>query len=345
MTARGPIVPNWCISKLEIDGPTGSVDHFMAIFTKSGFAGHKPEPDNPDINPQYDWYSWRTKHWGTKWNVAEDGWSIIGDEAVDDRRRLTLSLMTAWSPPIEWLRTAAACYLDRPVHFRLAYLEEGNGFSGVVEFWCESKIERTTSGNPARDDPFATVAYREALIEFDSDAAITYTFVAEIAGARLPITPTMSAKYPSIAQAKAALDLGDRDRALGLIRGAIRCTFDAGKVEDAVPFLSRSFDDGGEDDESRVDVEEIAFESDALVISATCHFSIAFAVPFVSRRDFYETCEGSGVLSKGFRLWFEDLEFADYQLIAVEPAAQNWKHAGLANLNAMFETEKPNTSP
>jgi hypothetical protein len=343
MTARGPIVPNWCSNKLEIDGPAGCVDHFMALFAKSGFAGHRPEPGNADCDPQYDWYQWRKHNWGCKWNVTDEDWSLRTEEVTGDLRTVCLSLTTAWSPPIEWLRVAAAYYIDRPVHFRLTFLQEGNDFSGVIEFACEAKIERVTTGSVASDDPFQTAAHRSALIEFDSDAAITYTFVAEIAGARLPITPTMSAKYPPIAQAKAALDLGDRDRALGLIRRAIRCTFDVAGVEDAVPFLSRSFDDGGEDDESRVDVEEITFESDALVISATCHFSIAFAVPFVSRRDFYDTCEGNGVLSKGVRLWFDDLEFENFQLITVEPAAHNWGNTGLASLGGLFEDSKPST--
>ena len=168
------------------------VDHFLAVFTESGFAGYKAEPDNAETNPQYDWYQWRTRNWGTKWNVGKDDWSVITEEEVGDRKVVTLSLTTAWSPPIAWLRAVAAKYFDRPVHFRLAFLEEGNCFSGVVEFWCEEKTERSTSGSLMANDPFQTAAYRDALIEFDSDAAITYTFIAEIVGARLPMSPRVS---------------------------------------------------------------------------------------------------------------------------------------------------------
>ncbi|MCE5310696.1 MAG: hypothetical protein LLG20_23905 [Acidobacteriales bacterium] len=333
-------MPNWCSNHLDIDGPIAVVDHFLAVFAERGFAWHKPEPEGAESDPQYDWHEWRTRNWGTKWNVARDYWSVVSAETTGDCKRVRISFMTAWSPPDAWLRAVAARYLDRPVHFRLAFLEEGMGFSGVVEIWCEGKIEQTIVGSCVSEDPFDTVAYREALFEFDSDAWIPYSVVAEIHGARLRVSSEMSARYPWLAQARDALLSGQGEKALKLIGPSIRSTFDAREVESAEELLS-SVGPACPDGNIQTDIETVTFHGDTLTVSARVHFSAAFAVPFVSVEDFCETCNGNQALGKGVRLWLEDFEFEDYELITVQPVGTNWPNRGLASLESIFEKDTP----
>ena len=54
------------------------------------------------------WYDWRTKHWGTKWDI--DGVGRI--EEVDDE--LHCEFQTAWCPPLEAFKIISS-------HFPLAY--------------------------------------------------------------------------------------------------------------------------------------------------------------------------------------------------------------------------------
>jgi hypothetical protein len=286
-------MPNWCSNRLDIYGPSAVVDHFLAVFRASGFAGHKAEPDDADTDPQDDWYGWRKRNWGTKWNVTKDDWSVVNEEVNGDRKMVRLFLLTAWCPPIAWLRAVAASYLYRPVTFTLAFLEEGERFSRGVEFWCEQTMERRTSGSFMGTDPFQAAAYRDALIEFDADAAITYTFIAEIVGARLSMSPLVSARYPSVSQGENALAPGDRGKTADLIRHSIHCTFDPTAVESAVDPLSRSFCDDmpAEDEGLQIEVEDVTIDRGSLVVSARAEFQVAFAVPFVSLQDFYDTCE------------------------------------------------------
>jgi hypothetical protein len=280
-------MPNWCSNHLDIDGPIPVVDHFLVVFAKRGFAGHKPEPKDPDSDPEYDWDEWRNRNWGTKWNVTDEDWSVVSKEVNGDRKMVRLSLTTAWSPPTEWLRAVAGCYLDRPMHFRLAFLEEGMCFSGVVEFWCETKIERSIDGSLWHDESFHVAAYRDALIEFGSDARISYSFVAHISGARLKISERLLQRYPSLVQMKDALELGDRDRAVALIRPLFHCMFDGKRVCSMVDLLSDSFDGDTEGNEHvETEVEDVRMEDDFLIVSAQAQFSAEFAVPFVSLRDF-----------------------------------------------------------
>ena len=80
-----------------------------------------------------DWYDWRVKNWGTKWDVA-----ISNDEKYPDTHLteesttgLSYNFNTAWSPPIEAITKLSEQYPD--VTFNLSY-EEETGWGGEVEF-------------------------------------------------------------------------------------------------------------------------------------------------------------------------------------------------------------------
>jgi hypothetical protein len=313
----------------------------VAGFLANGFADKVPEPAVAKMDPEYDLLEWCCTHWGTKWNVPAEDLNVTRDEQNDGNRTVKIDFDTAWSPPIAWLRTIAELYLDRPLYIKLSYIEPAMCFCGAVEFSCEHKSERITTGSLGSDDPFETVAYRNALIEFDSDAAIDYEVVANISGGRLPITPQVAARYRSVVGAKDALACRNRQEALDLIGAAIRSTFDPTKVKSALLSQPSEYDSPGGHDSVQTEVENLTFDGDVLVVSAQARFSVAFGVPFVSLRDFYATCKNSNALSKGVRLWLEDLEFEEYQLITVQPAASNWKARGLTNLDELFEKDGP----
>lgn len=52
------------------------------------------------------WYEWNVRNWGTKWEISDDGASVVS--RAD--RELVYSMDTAWSPPIEALNNLAKQY-------------------------------------------------------------------------------------------------------------------------------------------------------------------------------------------------------------------------------------------
>lgn len=85
-----------------------------------------PDKPNKMLLKKYgadNWYDWRIKHWGTKWDV--DAELVEADE-----ERLVYQFDSAWSPPFEWLKTVARNYPK--LHFKLKYDEPGMGVMGVI---------------------------------------------------------------------------------------------------------------------------------------------------------------------------------------------------------------------
>ena len=69
----------------------------------------------PDDKP--NWYDWRDKNWGTKWDV--DGRLISAADYW-----LEYSFKSAWNPPTEWLIRVSR---DFPtLQFTMRYVEEGD---------------------------------------------------------------------------------------------------------------------------------------------------------------------------------------------------------------------------
>lgn len=70
-----------------------------------------------------DWYNWRCKNWGCKWDAGEsdfyeqDGYSMVTFE-------------TPWSPPEEFIRSLSKMFPN--VTFEMQYAEEGVGFVGQM---------------------------------------------------------------------------------------------------------------------------------------------------------------------------------------------------------------------
>jgi hypothetical protein len=66
--------------------------------------------------PWFDWYTWRNKYWGTKWN-AYDRYSLDHDD------NLTLVFNTAWSMPYPVIKRLHLLGFD----FKLQYADEDYG--------------------------------------------------------------------------------------------------------------------------------------------------------------------------------------------------------------------------
>lgn len=82
---------------------TNPVDLNEIVKDGFSFKHISPEPNNDD---NYDWYIWRCKHWGTKWD-AYDVEEI--ENYTDETGELIVkyNFNTAWSPPIAWLKTVS----------------------------------------------------------------------------------------------------------------------------------------------------------------------------------------------------------------------------------------------
>jgi len=92
-----------------------------------------PMPDEPIVeNKEYksmpDWYNWRVKNWGTKWN-SSDNVTLEGlehnNEKLEDIE--AYYFQTAWSPAIGVIEKLAEITGES---FILYYSEEGIGFFG-----------------------------------------------------------------------------------------------------------------------------------------------------------------------------------------------------------------------
>ncbi len=130
-------MPNHCYQGVYLHGPTHLIQHLHAALSK-------PEPEfcstiapmpfevwaeetRPDqVMP--DWYEWRHKNWGTKWDVCEAEIDEDGLEYSDDKKVAWFSFRcwTAWGPPVPvWDRLHAM-----GIEVQADYQDEGGMFEG-----------------------------------------------------------------------------------------------------------------------------------------------------------------------------------------------------------------------
>lgn len=125
-------MPNWCDNILWVDGDPASIQCFKASVRTSGHdlglgkLHPMPEALQNTISPgdEPNWYDWCVKNWGTKWDVE-------GKLTLENSEMLEFCFLSAWSPPIPWLRKVSKDYPK--LRFRLRYIEEGVGFMGIAK--------------------------------------------------------------------------------------------------------------------------------------------------------------------------------------------------------------------
>ena len=128
-------MPNWCSNYIVIDGSKESItkisevldkvkndSHNMGVF--QSLVGVSKEGD--------DWYDNNVSSWGTKWDVSYDDCSFDIAETC-----ITLSPVTAWGPPIQFLMSLAKQY---DINAEIKYEEAGNDFCGIANIDSEGNI-------------------------------------------------------------------------------------------------------------------------------------------------------------------------------------------------------------
>ena len=139
-------MPNWCSNTLTVTGDRDALELFAAaVYGQTpddltgeplvlDFERHLPTPPelledrgDPDEGRLPDWRTWRSEHWGTKWNA-----SCAKLTRKPRQRSLVYQFDTAWSPPLPWLAYVVHGFAE--LVFELHFHEEFDHFSGTVRF-------------------------------------------------------------------------------------------------------------------------------------------------------------------------------------------------------------------
>lgn len=121
-------MPNWCENKLIItSGADIFIDSFTSLNNEGGrfFDFEKILPIPEGFLNDDRWYRWCVSNWGTKWNSTAET-----TNASEDWTEVFFD--SAWSPPIELLRTLSKKCPS--IHFELYYCELGCYFAGIAMF-------------------------------------------------------------------------------------------------------------------------------------------------------------------------------------------------------------------
>lgn len=141
-------MPNWCSNKLTVSAGDGAFDRkrFWAscrtgpgedattaervVASLAGgdknvfsFAALLPEPQYATDS---EWYDWRVRNWGTKWDLSPEGGFI----EQDDEEGAVVIFDTAWAPPNRWFEALATRHPEWEMS--LVYAEQGDCFAGQL---------------------------------------------------------------------------------------------------------------------------------------------------------------------------------------------------------------------
>ena len=123
-------MPNWCNNFLTITGEEVQLNKIKYLLeeTKETNQGMfitlvgLPEGITPEQHEK-DWWDIHISHWGCKWDVTYEDHS-----ALYDKNSITMSIGTAWSPPISFCEKLAVMF---DVEVQIFYAEPGVGFAGL----------------------------------------------------------------------------------------------------------------------------------------------------------------------------------------------------------------------
>jgi hypothetical protein len=139
-------MPNWCYNNLYItsednkqlekviQGITNNSEQlfdFNRIIEMPEELQNTKSPNNvnPDeMKAKYgfsDWYDWRSRNWGTKWNAKDVELNL------DTPQQIHIRFSTAWSPPMPVITKIAEMF---PFTYITLDWEEESGFYGKTEY-------------------------------------------------------------------------------------------------------------------------------------------------------------------------------------------------------------------
>ena len=127
---------------------------FRNIVSPTDLEAYKAQPDFKAEGEQNDWYSWNTRNWGVKWDVAvaEDAsyttTYMEGPVANGDNKVVYYNFETAWSHPIAALEKLSGQYPT--LLFTLSY-EEETGWGGETEILRGKVISESMYDNMCKD--------------------------------------------------------------------------------------------------------------------------------------------------------------------------------------------------
>ncbi len=141
-------MPNWCNNFVSIRGPKESLQKLKEAYDNQEFcnavipvpedlkivAGSVGDPveqakleadtrRNIEVYGYGNWYDFCVNRWGTKWDIGGDG----GADLDDDGECLTMSFVSAWSPPTGIYEALT----EQGYTVEAYYYESGMAFCGV----------------------------------------------------------------------------------------------------------------------------------------------------------------------------------------------------------------------
>ena len=163
-------MPNWCVNRLSISGKEELVKKFVEENYESeeqplSFAKLIPEEtnnrkwwipaneahvDGPVLKDEsgreykFNWYDWRLKNWGTKWDCSEVS---MEDE---DGSFVVYDFWTPWGTPDAWLQAIAEKYPELTMDF------------SAYEPGCDFIV--TGSKGEGTDFSFETASYSDTIL-------------------------------------------------------------------------------------------------------------------------------------------------------------------------------------
>ncbi len=149
-------MPNWCINHLIIEGPKEELEdiidhHFMLeqyfptpLFKQDLCNNKKYDSENIEkitkkihVNETDDWYHWRVREWGVKWDCSllccsDNNYEF--DEEDNGICSINYYFQSPWEPPFEAYRKIFFLY---PLcSFTLFFIEESMCFVGYIKYDC-----------------------------------------------------------------------------------------------------------------------------------------------------------------------------------------------------------------
>jgi hypothetical protein len=127
---------------------------FHNIIAPTDLVAYQAQPDFKAEGEQNDWYSWNTRNWGVKWDVAvsiEDKYPdtyMEGPVANGENSVVYYNFETAWGIPQAALNNLSSQYPT--LLFTLSYQEE-TGWGGEMEFLRGVAISQSEYENMCRD--------------------------------------------------------------------------------------------------------------------------------------------------------------------------------------------------